>query len=170
MNVLDILIASILLVAFIAGYNKGLIRSLVSFLRFFISGYFAIRFAYLFIPYLTWLGPQDNWVYYFVAFIVALLVIGILLWFIAKFLSAILDALSLGIVNRLFGGLLGSLKYAFLISLIFLVINKLQGFDEESFVTKLPTESSTFYEPISKLAPALLPVVTDFLIQEKENL
>lgn len=62
----------------------------------------------------------------------------------------------MGIFNKLFGGVFNALKFAFLISVIFMFVN---ASEEYSILSPEKREASMLYEPIASIAPAILPAI-----------
>ena len=76
---------------------------------------------------------------------------------------------ALGMISRLFGGVFGLLKTAFIIGALLLVINML-----DYHLKLIPIEqkkNSLLYQPISEMVPFLLPEIEDgnSLIEEAEK-
>ena len=81
--------------------------------------------------------------------------------------TKMLDFIALGIINKILGGLLASLKIAFIISMIFWFF---EGNNLTSFViSEEKKENSILYKPIEAIAPLLLPRVIDEFKKVKEN-
>lgn len=161
MNTLDVILGGILIIAFIFGFRKGFIVSLLSFLRFFIAGYIAIYYAADLKPYMHWLGEQEEFTYQIAAFILCFLVVSIALWFLSKFLTQFIDFLALGVVNRLLGGLFNILKYALLLSFVLFAINSIDR--NKTWIEQDTSDSSRLHVPIASIAPTLIPIISDLI-------
>jgi membrane protein required for colicin V production len=69
----------------------------------------------------------------------------------------VVNAASLGFVNRLFGIVFGLLKSVLIMSVLFTVLNAIDV--RRSFLPKETIEQSRFYNPISDIAPAIFPII-----------
>ncbi len=103
------------------------------------------------LDWFDWEPVNSKWVAFFATFIIVVIVISI----IGKILTKIADFVFLGWLNKFLGGVFSVIKYAFLISVIFLFL------EQTNFngwvVSKEKKEGSRLYGPISQLAPAILP-------------
>jgi membrane protein required for colicin V production len=70
----------------------------------------------------------------------------------------------LGFINKLAGGVFNALKFAFIISVIFMFISSSTSISG-LLISKEKRASSKLYEPIASIAPILLPN----LLAEVEN-
>lgn len=163
MNTLDVILGGILIIAFVLGFRKGLLASLLSFLRFFIAGYIGIYYAADLKPYMHWIGEQEEFTYQIIAFILCFLAVSIALWFLSKFLTQFIEFLTLGVVNRLLGGVFNILKYALLLSFMLFAINNIDI--DKTWITQHTSDTSRLHEPIGSIAPSLIPMLSD-LIQD----
>ena len=167
MNMLDVILGGILIIAFILGFRKGFIANLLSFLRFFIAGYIAIYYAADLKPYMHWLGEQEDITYQVAAFILCFLAVSIALWFLSKFLTRFVDFLALGVLNRLLGGTFSILKYALLLSFVLFAINIIDK--NKTWIEENTSDSSYLYHPIASIAPTLIPMISDVIEDLSEN-
>ena len=167
MNTLDVILGGLLIIAFILGFRKGFIASLLSFLRYFIAGYISIYFASDLKPYMHWLGEQEDITYQIAGFILCFLAVSIALWLLSKFLTQFIDFLALGVLNRLLGGTFSTLKYALLLSFALFAITTIDK--NETWIEKDTSESSYLHNPIASLAPTLIPMISDVIEDLKEN-
>jgi membrane protein required for colicin V production len=74
---------------------------------------------------------------------------------IGKLFTKIADFASLGILNKLLGGIFGALKIGFGLSVILLIFSKLNN--KIPFISVEQQESAVLYEPIKNLAPNIFP-------------
>jgi len=163
MNTIDIVIGIILIIAFFVGFSKGLLRSLASLIGIVVGVYCAMFFSgyvgsYL-IRWFDWSADMTT----VVAFVVTFLLIMILFSILGRLLTKVADFAMLGIFNKLFGGIFNVLKFAFLISVIFMFINASENY---RILTEEQQQDSVLYGPIAMIAPAILPKI----IKEVEEL
>jgi len=164
MNTVDIILGIILIFAFYTGLKKGLFVTLASLIGLIAGVYGAIYFSYFASDYLadlfTWSEQKINLAAFAITFLVILLTISL----IGKLLTKVADFAALGLINKLFGGVFNTLKFAFIISVIFMYINASSRFSGLS-ISEDKKAKSVLYEPIASLATFLLPT----LLEEVEN-
>lgn len=161
MNALDILLGGILLIAFFLGFRKGLVTSLISFLRFFIAGYIAIYYVADIKPYMHLLGEQQEIVYQIAAFVLCFIAVSLVLWMVSKLLTNFVDFMTLGVLNRLLGGTFSVLKYGLLLSLVLFALNIMDK--DKAWIADDQEEESYLYDPIASIAPSIMPFISEFM-------
>ena len=116
MNTFDIIITALLLFGFIRGLFKGLFIEIASLVGLIAGFYGAIHFSHFIKDFLitrvSWEEKYITLVSFAVTFIVIVLVIGL----IGKLFTKIADFASLGLLNKLLGGIFGVLKIGRLLS------------------------------------------------------
>ena len=153
MNSLDLFI----LIPIIAGFTFGLFRGLVKELTSLAAVVLGIYGAKFFSPWLAavlvrsfdFSARTAQPTAYFLLFLV--IVVGLL--FLSRIVDKVFESMSLGGLNKLFGGLFGALKYALILSVL---INVFNVADDKFSIMNPTTKSASFaYEPVLKLGPAL---------------
>jgi len=144
---------------FYKGFRKGLIVELASILAIILGIYACAKFSDVVAGFLgTKLHSSVSSVYLSVLADVLLFIgILILVFFIAKRIQKLAEALFLGIANRLLGGLFGALKWALVISFVlyfFDILNTKAG-----IVNDETLQHSVVYEHLIKLAPLIMPAL-----------
>jgi membrane protein required for colicin V production len=164
MSLVDIILGLILLFAFYAGLKQGLFVTLASLIGIIAGVYGAIYFSHYAAAYLSgafnWSEQTTNLAAFAVTFLVILFVVSLA----GKLLTKIADFAALGIVNKLAGGVFNAMKYAFIVSVIFMYINasaSVSGY----FISEEKKADSRLYGPVASLAPMVLPS----LLAEFEN-
>lgn len=71
-------------------------------------------------------------------------------------MTQLVNFMMLGLINKLLGGLFIMLKYAFLVSVVFMFVNSSEYY---SVLSEEDREASILYEPVASLAPAILPEI-----------
>ena len=164
MNTFDIIIASLLVFGFIRGVLRGLFVEVASLIALILGVYGAIHFSYFvanfMVNYVSWDEKYITIISFAITFAIIVLVIGLL----GKLFTKIADFASLGLLNKLFGGVFGALKIGFVLSIILLIFNKLNN--TIPFISEEQTNNSILYEPVKNLAPTLFPSFLE--IVEKE--
>jgi len=164
MSIIDIILGLILLFAFYTGLKKGLFVTLASLIGLIAGVYGAIYFSHYTGAYLS---NSFNWseqVTNLAAFAVTFLAIVFVISLAGKLLTKIADFASLGLINKLAGGVFNVLKFAFIISVIFMFISASTSVSG-LIISEEKKTSSKLYEPVASIAPLLLPN----LLAEVEN-
>ena len=157
MNTFDIILTALLLFGFVRGIMKGLFVEVASLVALVAGVYGAIHFSY-FIG--EWLKNSVSWDEKYIAlaafagtFIIIIIVISLL----GKILTKIADFASLGILNKILGGVFGALKIGLILSVVFIFFGKLN--DTIPFIEKENLEASILYKPVKKIAPMIFPSI-----------
>lgn len=156
MNTIDIVVGIILIIAFFMGFRKGLLRSLASLIGLVLGVYGAMFFSGYVKVYLerwfNWSVDLTNIASFLITFILIMIVFTIL----GSLLTKVVNFAMLGIFNKLFGGVFNALKFAFVISVIFMFVNASENY---RILSPQERQESMLYEPIASIAPALLPKI-----------
>lgn len=153
MNILDVVLAVLLLLGLVRGLFKGFFVELAGLVALVAGVYVAAHYSagtYIFVQdFINW---EEQYLR-ILSLVLTFLFVVLLIYTAARLLTKLADVLALGIVNRIFGGLVGLLKMAFLSSLFFMLISYfgLEFPDEET------TTGSLLYRPVKVLAPAFVP-------------
>ncbi len=160
MSVLDIIIGIIILFAFYKGAKQGLFVTLASLIGLVLGVIGAVYFSDYAADYIgdkvSWSEQIVNLVAFAVTFLVIVLVVGLA----GKTLTKVADFAALGLVNKILGGVFNGLKYAFIISVIFMFINA-SSFASGFIISEEKKEASILYEPVAALAPLVMPHILE---------
>ncbi|MFA5297829.1 MAG: CvpA family protein [Lutibacter sp.] len=165
MNTFDIIIAVLLLFGFIRGLFKGLFVEVASFVALIVGIYGAIHFSHYIRRLLTTQVSWDEKYLTLISFAITFIIIVLVISLAGKMLTKMANFASLGILNKLLGGIFGILKIGFLLSLILLMFAKLNN--RLPFLSEEQQESAVLYKPIKNLAPTIFPEFVK--IGEDEN-
>lgn len=157
MNIFDIIIAALLLFGFVRGILKGLFVEVASLVALIAGVYGAMHFSY-FIS--DWLASSVSWDEKYIsltAFAGTFIVIIIVISLLGKVLTKVADFASLGILNKILGGVFGALKIGLILSVAFIFFGKMN--DTIPFVTKENLAESILYSPVKKIAPMIFPSI-----------
>lgn len=153
MNKLDIFLLLPIALGFVFGLFKGLIKEITSLAAIVLGIYGAKLLA----PFVSGLLIS---VFHFsekmampMSYLVLFVGIAIALLMLSKSVEKIFDSMSLGGLNKLFGGIFGALKYALIVSVLLIVFNAIDS--RFSIVSTETKENSFAYKPLLKLAPTL---------------
>ena len=157
MNIFDIIITALLLFGFVRGLVKGLFVKVASLAALIGGVYGAIHFSYLISnflkEYVTWNTEYISLAAFAITFIVIIVVISLL----GKALTKIANFASLGIINKILGGVFGVLKIGLILSVVFIFFGKMN--DTIPFIEKQTLEESILYSPVKKIAPTIFPSI-----------
>ena len=165
MNVFDIVIVVILLFAFVRGIMKGLFAEVASLVAIVAGVFVAIHYAhhleYYFVnsKSITWSAETSR----IVSFALTFLAVVILIIFIGKILTKLADITSLGMLNKLLGGIFAVLKVALILSVIFTFFGRINN--TIPFLKQKTLDESILYGTVKQIAPALFPSI----IKEDKN-
>ncbi len=165
MNVLDIILVVILIAAAINGFVKGFFVELASIASLILGIWAAVEFS-SFVQ--LWLSKYFTWsvnAMRLVAFILIFVFVVVVVHLIATLTEKFVKAIALSIFSRLAGAVFGALKTAFILSLLMIIVLKIENFTITIIPDNLKAESK-LYGPIENMAPNILP----FLKAEKEQL
>ncbi len=157
MNTFDIIIAALLLFGFVRGLMKGLFVEVASLVALVAGVYGAIHFSYFLGEWLKNSVSWDEKYVTLVAFAGTFVVIIVAIALLGKILTKIADFASLGILNKILGGVFGALKIGLILSVVFIFFGKIN--DTIPFVKKENLEESILYKPVKRVAPMIFPSI-----------
>ncbi|PIB37254.1 hypothetical protein BFP72_18485 [Reichenbachiella sp. 5M10] len=150
MNVIDIVILVFLLVGAVTGFRKGLLMEIISIAAFFVAIFLGIKLLDWGIMVLAdHIHGYDN-LLPIISFTIIFVVIMIGLHLIGKTVKKLLDLTLLGSLDDIAGSLLGIVKWALFISIVFWIYHSFGGTLDSDL-----TKTSFLFEPISSFAPGL---------------
>lgn len=167
MNTLDLIILIPIVLGFIQGLFKGLIKELTSFAVIVIGIYGAKLLATPFEKLLlniAFLSPQITKP---LAFLLGFIIIAIGLFILAHLLDKTLSFIQLSGVNKFLGGIVGSLKYLLILSILLNVFDTVDN--HFHLINKTTKEQSLTYSKVLKVAPVLWEEVKDKKSTDQKN-
>jgi membrane protein required for colicin V production len=159
MNIFDIIIAGLLLFAFVRGIMKGFLVEVASLVAIIAGVYVAIHYAHYIESYLqkatsiNWSDKTNNIVAFTVTFLTVILVVIL----IGKTLTKLADITALGMLNKILGGVFGTLKIALFLSVSFTLFGSINN--KIPFIKQETLDESILYNPVKKIAPVLFPSI-----------
>lgn len=120
MTTIDIIILIIVLIGGLNGLRQGLVKAVANLIGWLLALILAAKYTTVIAPAMTILS-QDPVVQKIAAFAFIVLMIVVMTWLVSGLLNKILKKIKLGPLNRLAGGVFGSLKG------LLLVLITLQG-------------------------------------------
>jgi membrane protein required for colicin V production len=165
MSTVDIVIAVILLFGLVKGYMKGLFIEITSLVGLILGIYGALHFSFYLGNILKDHVSWEESMIQIVAFAGTFLIILLALVFLGKALTKIAETIFLGFFNKLLGAVFGVLKYALILSIVFMIYDKIDS--SMKFMDKGKSRESVLYEPVKNLAPTIFPNLVK--VVEKAN-
>jgi len=163
MNIVDIIIIVILIFAAVRGFITGLFSSVASLVAIIAGVFCAIHYShYVEAEFQDSVLEWSSNTYKIASFAITFLVVILTILFLGKLLTKLADISSLGLLNKILGGIFGALKWSLILSLIFLLFDKFNK--TIPFVEKETLEESILYSPVKSIIPTLFPAIMD-----KEN-
>jgi membrane protein required for colicin V production len=148
-NWLDLLLLALLALAAFKGFQRGFLVELASLLALFVGIWAAVRWGD---QVAQWLGlASDRMV---IAFVVTFVAVLIMVHLLARALTMLIDLAQLGLPNKLAGVLFGTIRSAFMLSIM---LNLLGGWSGGVMPSREVREGSTLHDPIRSFAPFILP-------------
>lgn len=157
MNIFDIIIAALLLYGFVRGLMKGLLVEVSSLVALIGGVYGAIHFSYFIRDFFNLHFSWNEEYISLGAFAITFVIIIVIISFIGKMLTKLANFASLGILNKILGGIFGALKIGLIGSVIFIFFGKMN--DTIPFIEKETIKKSILYEPVKKIAPTIFPSI-----------
>jgi len=150
MNYIDIIIVILLILAAISGATKGFVYEFASLFGLIAGVWGAIKFSGATRDFLQYrLDFNHNYVQ-IIAFILTFIIITILVHIVAKAIEKAMESVSLGVVNRIFGCIFAVFKSAFILGILFLLIQRID--ESIPFVPEKAIQESSLYNPLRNVA------------------
>lgn len=164
MTTFDIIIAILLAVGAVRGFFSGLIMQLTSLAALLLGIWVAIRFSDFTATFLMEKAGLNGQFIPIVAFALTFVVVVVAVHFTGKLIDKVFNLTPLGGVNKILGLVFGVLKYALIISVIIVFVEKTN--QRFNFYSKETKNKSILFKPLSKLAPSIYPYLHFELISE----
>jgi membrane protein required for colicin V production len=153
MHTLDLILLIPIVLGFVFGLFKGLIKELTSLAAILLGIYGAKLFAPPISDFLihkfafsTKTALPLSYLFLFLAIAVGLLIVS-------KMLDKLFDSMSLGGLNKFLGGLFGAIKYALIVSVL---LNVFDSLDNHFTIIKPKTKAESIgYKPLLNFGPTL---------------
>ncbi len=163
MTIIDIIILVIISIGILLGLVKGALKQLAGLLGL-VVGLLAAKALYATVAEQVFSRVTDNMtVAQMLAFLAIWVIVPLLFWGIACALTKALDAVCLGWINRLLGGVLGGAVHALLVSLLVCVLEAVDTKDD--LIGKGQKMESILYYRMEPLAGLFFPAAKEFTEQ-----
>lgn len=159
MSWFDIIVILILLGGFINGMQKGLTIQLAGLVAIILGAIFAGKAGNTILPYLLNAINISAGIALVLSYVLAFIIIVFAIKFLGKMLHTLIEALHIGFINKLLGGVLGVLSAAFVLSIL---VNLAVMIDSEGTILTDEIKSNTlFYSKIQQAAPIIVPYLKE---------
>lgn len=168
MNVVDIVIAVLLIFGFVRGLMKGLFVEVASLVALVGGVYGAIHFSDFIASYLkesvSWSEKRITLAAFALTFIIIVVAVSLA----GKMLTKLADFAAMGFLNKLLGGVFGILKFGLILSVLLLFFGRINT--AMGFVDKKTIDESILYQPIKNVVPTLFPSILKNEIEPTKGL
>lgn len=170
MNILDIILIILFVFGAYHGYKKGLILELIMIVAFVLAIVGGFKLIHVGMDYISRMYDGFGSFLPFVAFLVIFVLIIVLVNTIGSILKKIIDWTPLGVVDNFAGALLGVLKWALGVSIVFWVINTLDlDFVSDSVQnSKILPFTNKILSSVGEFISTIFPSFDDFITTLKE--
>lgn len=155
MNIIDIILALILLFGLVMGFKRGLFVEITSLVGLILGIYGAIYFSYFLSDFLKTKVSWDPSVIQIIAFAGTFVIIVIALAMLGKALTTIAETIMLGFFNKVLGAIFGLLKFALILSVVLIIFSEFNK--TLKFMDKSKSENSVLYKHVKNFAPLIFP-------------
>lgn len=149
MNTIDIVLLIFLGFGLLRGLWRGLIIELASLLAVILGIYGAIHFSFYTADFLNQYVSFEKSTMEAVSFAFTLILIMLLVMLLAKMLTKVVTSASLGLLNRLAGGLFGLLKMTVITGSMLLFLEKTS--QTINWIPQETVKTSYLYEPVKTI-------------------
>ena len=149
MSYLDIVLGLLLIYGLYKGLKNGLFVEIASLIALIAGLFGAIHFSYIAGDYLhehmQWNERYINLAAFIITFIVIVLVVHVA----GKFLTKVADFAMLGLLNKIAGGIFGTLKVAVILGALLIFFERVNS--SVGLVKNETMEGSVLYEPVKEI-------------------
>lgn len=160
---LDIIVAIVISLGFYLGYARGLIKTVFDSLSLIIGIVAALKLSPIVINILQSLIQTTPAITFLVGVVITFIAVMALIRFIGRKLEDILEAVNINFINKIAGGTLQALFFAYLLSMGIWLVNNLKVLNPE---TKAASITYPLLEPLPEKGKAvftsLKPVFSSF--------
>jgi membrane protein required for colicin V production len=156
MNWLDIILGVLLAFAVFRGFKNGIFIEVASIAALVLGVWIAVKFSGL---TEVWISDELKWDsnhLELVAFIITFILVVVLVHIVAKLADKLFKAIALGLLTRLSGMVVGLIKTAFILSILLVIVEKVEFYTIDIIPVKVKN-NSILYSPVKKFAPNILP-------------
>ncbi|MBU3820482.1 CvpA family protein [Flavobacteriaceae bacterium XHP0103] len=155
MGILDIALLVLLILGLARGFKRGFFVELASLVALIAGVYGAFHFSNYAASFFEEKVDWDQNTINILAFVSTFIIIVLVIALAGKALTKIADFAMLGLLNKLFGALFSGLKIALILSVLLIVLEKMNA--NILFVKEKDKEASVLYKPIKSIVPTIFP-------------
>ncbi len=122
---LDIIVAIVISLGFYLGYSRGLIKTVFDSLSLVVGILAALKLSPIVISIIQEIIKTSPAVTFLLGVVITFIGVMALIRFIGKKLEDMLEAVNINIINKFAGGAVQALFFAYLLSLVFWLVNSL---------------------------------------------
>lgn len=168
MSWIDIVFIAILLWSAYQGFTKGFIIAVASLVALILGIFGAIRFSGYTAVILSEKFEMKPDTVNLISFAITFILIVIATHLVAYFTDKLVKAVALGFANRVAGVLFNLLKTALIISVILVILERID--EKASFLPGTEIQKSKLYKPLRAFAPLIFPYLRSGYEKIKESL
>ncbi len=163
MNHVDIILAIPLTIGAIRGFARGFILEAASLVGLVAGVFLAATFAQLVGQLILSMVQWNPIAVKIIAFVITFIIVYIIVFAIARFVEKIFKLTGLNMLNRLAGIVAGTLKIAFILSIVLIFFNHLNR--KNALMSDEVQNSSFLYDKIAAFVPSVLPAKDFFTVR-----
>lgn len=149
-NYIDIIILLFLLYGAFRGFSKGLVIEIATLAGMVLGVYIAIKYSSYTEGILRdFLNVSSRYISY-IALAITFIVVAVVVYIIGKLLTKIIDIISLGLVNKLLGTVLGIAKYFIIVCVLLMIMDALN--EKFQFLSEEVRQKSLLLNPFLDFA------------------
>lgn len=165
MSFIDIILGALLAYGLYKGLKNGLFVELASLISFFVGIFLAVKFSSFVANAIG--GDNPTKTTKVGAFIITFIIVVIAVHYLAKVFSGIASWAYLGWLNKLGGAFFAVLKTTLLLGIVLSLFQKVNI--DNALMSKEKQEESLFFNPVVKTSELLLPVLTNWFKELKNE-
>jgi membrane protein required for colicin V production len=165
-NKFDIIILIPLIYGLYSGYKKGFIIEAASLVSLLLATWGGVKFSGYVSEILTNDYGFETQFLPVISFLLVFLSILVGIHLLAKLLHGLLKLAMLGMVNRVFGAIFSSVKYALIVSVFIFMATSI--IDETDIISPEEKNETYLYQHVSKLSYTVIPALKEQVSGLKE--
>jgi len=162
---LDMALAIPLVWGLYKGFTSGIIMEVARIVALIAGVYLAVRFAQELSEYLYLNTDLTNEFLPIISFAIIFIAVVVLVHLFAKTIEKLAKAVALGWANKAAGAAFGMFRIAFMVRVVIMMLTRFELLSK--FNRGETAQESFLYEPITELAPFIIPVLEDV---DKDNI
>ena len=159
MNWLDAIVLILLFIGAYSGFRKGIVFEIAMILGLVVGVYAGLKFSDLLFSFVQRFINDEGYMVHFISFLIVFIAIVLTFIFFAKIIESVLKVTALNIFNKIAGACFGVFKYAFVISVLFLLLRPLER--KLNFPPSEVRKESVIYPYITKVSSMIFPALDD---------